>query len=48
MVQDAVHAVLLGQQHVALARTFKLIDAELKAVHTREWERTFELFRLLI
>ena len=33
---------------VALARTFKLIDAELKAVHTAEWERAFSLFRLLI
>ena len=32
----------------ALARTFELIDAELKAVHTEEWERTFALFRLLI
>ena len=31
-----------------LARTFKLIDAELKAVHSEEWERTFSLFRLLI
>ncbi len=33
---------------VALAKTFKFIDAELKAVHTEEWERTFSLFRLLI
>jgi hypothetical protein len=32
---------------VALARTFKLIDAELKAVHTVKWERAFGLFRLL-
>jgi hypothetical protein len=29
-------------------RTFKLIDAELKAVYTREREGTFSLFRLLI
>ena len=37
-----------GGVSVALARTFKLIDAELKAVHSEEWERTFSLFRLLI
>ena len=40
--------LLFGGISVALARTFKLIDAELKAVHSEEWERTFSLFRLLI
>ena len=40
--------VIFGGISVALARTFKLIDAELKAVHSEEWERTFSLFRLLI
>jgi len=40
--------LLFGGISVALARAFKLIDAELKAVHAREWERTFTLFRLLI
>ncbi len=40
--------LIFGGVSVALARTFKLIDAELKAVHTEEWERTFSLFRLLI
>ena len=40
--------MLFGGISVALARTFKLIDAELKAVHTQEWERAFGLFRLLI
>jgi hypothetical protein len=40
--------LIFGGITVALARTFKLIDAELKAVHTEEWERTFTLFRLLI
>ena len=40
--------LLFGGISVALARTFKLIDAELKAVHTVEWERAFSLFRLLI
>ena len=40
--------LLFGGISVALARMFTLIDAELKAVHTGEWERTFSLFRLLI
>ena len=40
--------VLFGGISVALARTFKLIDAEVRAVHTVEWERAFGLFRLLI
>jgi Domain of unknown function (DUF1931) len=40
--------VLFGGISIALARTFKLIDAQVKAVHTEEWERTFSLFRLLI
>ena len=39
---------LFGGISVALARTFKLIDAGLEAVHSEEWERTFQLFRLLI
>ena len=39
---------LFGSISVALARTFKLLDAEIKAVHSAEWERTFSLFRLLI
>ena len=38
--------LLFGGISVALARTFKLIDAELKAAHTKKWERAF--FRLLI
>jgi Domain of unknown function (DUF1931) len=40
--------LVFGGISVALARTFKIIDAELEAVHTREWERTFSLFRMLI
>ena len=36
--------LIFGGISVALARTFKLIDAELKAVHTEGWERTFSLF----
>jgi hypothetical protein len=40
--------LLFGGISVALARTFRLIDAELKAVHTEEWERAFAIFRLLV
>ena len=40
--------LIFGGISVALAKTFKFIDAELKAVHTEEWERTFSLFRLLV
>ena len=39
---------LFGGVSVALARTFRLIDAEVKAVHSEEWERAFAVFRLLI
>jgi hypothetical protein len=40
--------LIFGGISVALARTFKLIEGELKAVHTVEWERAFSVFRLLI
>ena len=40
--------LIFGGVSVALARTFKVVSAELKAVHTQEWERAFSLFRLLI
>src|SRR6201999_188219 len=40
--------LLFGGISLALARTFKLIDAEVRAVHAVEWERAFALFRLLI
>src|ERR1700691_450113 len=39
---------IFGGISVALARTFKLIDADVKAVHSEEWERAFSFFRLLI
>jgi hypothetical protein len=39
---------LFGAVSVALARTFRLIDADIKAVHTVEWDRAFQLFRQLI
>ena len=38
---------LFGGISVALARTFKLVDADMKAVHSQEWERAFSIFRLL-
>jgi len=40
--------LLFGGISVALARTFKLINAEVKAAGSEEWERAFSLFRLLI
>jgi hypothetical protein len=39
---------LFGAISVALARTFRLIDADIKAVHTVQWDRAFQLFRQLI
>ena len=40
--------LIFGGISVALARTFKLIDTEMKTVGSQEWERAFTLFRLLI
>ena len=40
--------LIFGGISVALARTFKLIDTEMKTVGNQEWERAFTLFRLLI
>jgi hypothetical protein len=40
--------IIFGGISVALARTFKIVSSELKAVHTEEWDRSFRLFRLLI
>jgi hypothetical protein len=40
--------LLFGGISVALARTFRLTDPGRRAVHTREWERAFAIFRLLI
>lgn len=40
--------VVFGGVTVALARTFRIIDAEVTAVHTKEWERAFSLLRVLI
>jgi hypothetical protein len=40
--------LIFGAISVALARMFRLIDPELKLVHTEEWDRAFQLFRLLV
>src|ERR1700729_2876357 len=39
---------LFGGISVALARTFKLVEADIKAVHSQEGERAVSIFRLLI
>lgn len=40
--------LLFGAVSVALARTFRIIDAQLPAVHTQEWDRVFAVVRVLI
>ena len=40
--------IIFGGISVALARAFKIVCSELKAVHTEEWDRSFRLSRLLI
>jgi Domain of unknown function (DUF1931) len=40
--------LIFGGVSVALARTFPVIGAEPKAVHTGQWERVFRIFRLLV
>ena len=50
-LSDATQArlpVLFGGISMALARTFKLVEPDIKAVHSAEWERAFSLFRLLV
>jgi Domain of unknown function (DUF1931) len=37
-----------GGLSVALARTFKVIDPALKTPHALHWERSFEIFNLLL
>ncbi len=37
-----------GGLSVALARTFKVIDPSLKTPHALHWERSFEIFNLLL
>lgn len=40
--------VVAGGLSVALARSFKIIDPSLKNPQSEHWERSFELFNLLI
>jgi hypothetical protein len=40
--------LLFGAVSVALARVFRIVDAELSAVHTAEWERAFSIVRVLV
>jgi hypothetical protein len=40
--------VVAGGLSVALARTFKIIDPALKTPHAVHWEKTFEIFTLLL
>ena len=40
--------VVAGGLSVALARTFKVIDPALRTPHALHWERTFEIFNLLL
>jgi hypothetical protein len=37
-----------GGLSVALARTFKLIDPDVKNPQTAHWERAFQIFALLL
>jgi Domain of unknown function (DUF1931) len=39
---------IVGGLSVALARTFKIIDPDLKNPQTKQWERAFSIFDLLL
>ncbi len=39
---------IVGGLSLALARTFKIIDPQLKHPRTQEWERAFRIFELLL
>jgi len=39
---------LFGAISLALAEIFKILDSDLKEVHTREWERAFRIVKVLI
>ncbi len=50
-LSDATESCLpriAGGLNVALARSFKMIDPSTKNPATREWERAFQLFNLLL
>jgi hypothetical protein len=39
---------LFGAISLALAEIFKILDSELKEVHTSEWERAFRIVTVVI
>lgn len=39
---------IVGGLSVALARTFKIIEPDLKNPHGEQWERAFRIFSLLL
>jgi hypothetical protein len=39
---------VVGGLSLALARTFKIIDPEVKNPQTEHWERAFSIFNLLL
>jgi hypothetical protein len=39
---------IVGGLSLALARTLKIIDPQLKHLRTQEWERAFRIFELLL
>lgn len=45
---DAKLADVAGGLSVALARTFKLIDINIKTISTEDWERAFHIFDVLL
>jgi len=45
---EAELPVVAGGLSVALARTFKLIDPDLKNPQTAHWQRSFQIFDLLV
>jgi hypothetical protein len=45
---EAELAAVGGGLGIALARTFKIIDPDLKNPQARDWERSFQIFDLLL
>jgi hypothetical protein len=47
-VTEARFPQIIGGLNVALARTFKVLDPELKNSRTEHWDRSFRIFHLLL
>jgi hypothetical protein len=45
---DALFPVIVGGLSVALARSFKIVDPKLKNPSSVHWQRSFEMFDLLL